>query len=321
MFGRNQGNVNLTVTYLNDRPIAGLWGLVSKNRVHLCLIMHSPILAEHSIGKLHIMKLSESLLSDHIDTLDLTPGSDPWKERFANSHDEVAEAIIYRSVFAKIKGELIYKFLNWVRLMANRAGITTAKLKSILAVIRSLSLTKLWQWIKKDQPFLIYQVDRSFNVDLHRHKKIRCNELNDLLLFQENGTSHSETGFLSSALARLEQGEKVYTMTHGNRLVYYCWMDIAPSDKKPIALPPDSIALHDFFFDLDFKKTGFFRDSMEHLLNEAFADPKIQSAYIFVPADNQSFCQILEAMGFVNKGAFIKALRFGNEKIRGLKIQ
>jgi len=311
MFGRNQGNVNLTVTYLNDRPIAGLWGLVSKNRLHLCLIMHSPILAEHSIGKLHIMKLSESLLSDHIDTLDLTPGSDPWKERFANSHDEVAEAIIYRSVAAKIRGEAIYGLLNWLRNRANRFGVTTAKLKEMSAIVRELRFSVIIggiaKWVKKGSEFHVYQIERSFADKCHHDERVHCNKLDDLLLFNSKTVKPSEFGFLSKALALLERGEKAYTMISNNRLVYCAWMNTDQSNDMQITSVPMSITIHDFFIDSKYEKQEFFQAALRHMLYEAFSDSNIQSAVISIPSENRQCCRLAEEIGFTYLKSFVSS--------------
>ncbi len=308
LFKRAQNKVYVTVTYLNEKPIAGFFGLASKNRAHLGMIMHSPFLAEHSLGKLHLMQLSELLLNENMGVLDLTPGSDPWKERFANAHDEVIEAIIYRSPLAKIKGEMIYGLLNWFRQRANQVGITTAKLKTILSVVRtfrpSMISGKIGKWFNADRTFHIYQIDRTFAERFHRDERIRCNELDDLLLFEPRDAGQSESGFLSTALARLEKGEKVYTMKINNRIVYSNWMAHNQSDKKPIAFPPDSISIYDFFIDLDFEKSGIFKTAIEHLICDAFVDQTIQYAFVFVPTDRKQYSKIVEEMGFSFRNSF-----------------
>ncbi len=103
LFASAQGEAYITATYLDERLIAAFWGAVSGKTVHLGMLIHSPFLAEHSPGKLHIMQLSEHLLKVGKDVLDLTPGGDAWKERFANAHDKVAEAIVYRSQWTRIQ--------------------------------------------------------------------------------------------------------------------------------------------------------------------------------------------------------------------------
>ncbi len=311
LFATASSKIYVTVTYLNDRPIAGFWGLVSKNCVHNGMIMHSPFLAEHSLGKLHLMQLSELLLKENIDILDLTPGSDPWKERFANAHDEVAEAIIYRSSLSKIKGELIYSLLNWLRQKANRAGVTTAKLKTILKMVREVRPSMLVQWIRSNMEIRIYQIDRFLSDRFQRDERICCNSLSDLLLY----AGHSESSFLSVALAQLEAGEKVYTMNIDHRLAYCCWMKTNHADQQPIVLPPNSITIHDLYIHDDFEQSGLYKKSIEHLLSEAFSDEKVQQAFVFVPAENKQYCTCVEELGLSFKSSFTLANRFGNEKI------
>ena len=77
LFAVAPDETHVTVTYLDGRPIAALWGTVSGNTVHLGMLSHSPVLAEHSPGKLHVMQLSDYLFTEGKDALDLTPGGDP----------------------------------------------------------------------------------------------------------------------------------------------------------------------------------------------------------------------------------------------------
>jgi Acetyltransferase (GNAT) domain len=305
---------------LNDRPIAGFWGLVSMGRVHLGMVMHSPFLAEHSLGKLHLMQLSEQLLTDGFDTLDLTPGSDPWKERFANAHDEVAEVIIYRSMIAKVKDALTYKFLDGLRQRAGKAGITTAQLKLILNMVRNIRpyalVSKLWRWIKSDREYYIYQIDRD-NANRFQHdERIQINILNDLLLYEGGDEELSGNSFLSLALQRLEEGEKVYTINIDSRLAYCGWMTRNPAENQPLALPPESVILHDFYFRQGYEESELNKTFTEHLTHEAFIDQNVQHAFIIIPARNKQYAQMLEKIGFTYKSSYVQSSKFGKESTK-----
>jgi len=95
LFAAGAPSCHLTLTCLDQTPIAAFWGAVSGHMLHLGMLIHSPLLAEHSPGKLHLQHLAEALLGSGIDTIDLTPGGDAWKERFANAHDEVCEMYLF----------------------------------------------------------------------------------------------------------------------------------------------------------------------------------------------------------------------------------
>jgi CelD/BcsL family acetyltransferase involved in cellulose biosynthesis len=314
LFQRAGDKAYVTVTYLNGHPVAGFWGTVSKAHVHLGMLMHSPFLAEHSLGKLHLMQLSEQLLTDHYSVLDLTPGSDPWKERFANAHDEVAEAILYRSVLAKRKGELAYSMLDWLRKKANQKGITTAKLRTILKAIKEMRPGNLVNWIRSDQTFFIYHIDRSLIDQFKQDEKISLNVISDLLDFEPSQVAPSEHGFLSIALARLEAGEKVYTMKSDNRLAFCGWLKSNQEDQQSL-LPKDSVTLHDLYIHPDFAQSDLYKRSLGHLLNDTFKDQSVQQAFVVVPEENKKGRQWVEELGFTFRSSYSVTSRFGRQKM------
>ena len=122
----------VTATLLDERPIAAFWGMASGPVVHLGMLIHSPFLAEHSPGKLHIMQLSEFLLQEGNTTiLDLTPGGDAWKERFANEHDVVAEAVLYVSPWAARMDTVLEKAVLRGKQWLSVIGITPDKIRRL----------------------------------------------------------------------------------------------------------------------------------------------------------------------------------------------
>lgn len=76
----------ITVTYLDERPIASSWELASEKTLHLKMLMYSPFLADYSPGTVHILQLSNHLLKEGKNIIDLALGGDPERERFANAH-------------------------------------------------------------------------------------------------------------------------------------------------------------------------------------------------------------------------------------------
>ena len=95
------GFLHVTVTTLANRVIAAHIGLNGRHEVHLAIVCHARMHEEHSPGKLHLLRLGQSLLDEGKRALDLTPGGDPWKERFANAHDDVYAVTIHRSAAAR----------------------------------------------------------------------------------------------------------------------------------------------------------------------------------------------------------------------------
>lgn len=101
----------LTVSFLDNAPVAAFVGLCSGTTVHLALLMHAARFARHSPGKLHLLNLAEYLIADGRQVLDLTPGTDPWKARFAQTYDDVMDVELHRSAWplwrARMAGFLV----------------------------------------------------------------------------------------------------------------------------------------------------------------------------------------------------------------------
>lgn len=93
--------LHVTATTLSGRVIAAHIGVTGREAVHLSILCHSDMHASQSPGKLHLLRLGELLLQEGKSLLDLTPGGDPWKERFSNAHDEVYELTVFRSATAR----------------------------------------------------------------------------------------------------------------------------------------------------------------------------------------------------------------------------
>jgi len=279
--------------------------------------MHSPFLAEHSIGKLHLMQLSDQLVKDNFNALDLTPGSDPWKERFANAHDEVAEMTIYNSSIDKILGVLKYKVQNAIRHLANKVRITSGQLKVISKTVKSHPLTMLghfMSWIYSANKYTIYQIDREKGSAFQSSEKVNCNSLSDLIAFEAGNNQLEVSTFLSFSLQRLEAGEKVYTYHVGEHLYFCCWFKINQNEDQLMGLPSNSVLLHDLLLRVNSGDGQTYRNFIEHLVQEAFTNQEIQHTFFVIPTRHRQLRLLLEDMGFFPKSSYKMLCKFGKEK-------
>jgi CelD/BcsL family acetyltransferase involved in cellulose biosynthesis/RimJ/RimL family protein N-acetyltransferase len=316
-------DIHLTVTYLDGRLIAALWATISGKTLHIGIPVHSPLLAEHSPGKLHIMQLSEFMTSDAMDVLDLTPGKDPWKEGFANAHDEVAEALIYRSAVARGLADA----KDWLRAVIKRcvaaAGVEPqAVRKTVVAVQRaraSVLVRRARQWIGALHELRIYRGNREFSGRFTCDERVATNAIADLLLIEAR-SSWDRDAFLAEALERLKRGESVYTICVDGRLAHYGWMVRNQTEpffsevQQSITLPPGSVSLYDFYTHPAFRGRGLYRATMSHMLQAAFVDEATQYAYVSVLADNPASRHVIEGLGFRYQRSLHWQRRFGREK-------
>ncbi|MBX9607867.1 MAG: GNAT family N-acetyltransferase, partial [Gammaproteobacteria bacterium] len=136
LFAAAQDELVVTGTFLGGELVAAYWGMVSGDASQLGILAHTPLLAEHSPGKLHIMQLSEYLLGEGLSVLDLTPGGDAWKERFANDHDEVTEATVYATDAARQRAQRIARLQTCAKQALGNAGVSPDQARAWLARVR-----------------------------------------------------------------------------------------------------------------------------------------------------------------------------------------
>jgi CelD/BcsL family acetyltransferase involved in cellulose biosynthesis len=121
------GFLHVTATTLSGRVVAAHIGVVGREEVHLAILSHAEAHASHSPGKLHLLRLGQLLSQAGTKVLDLTPGGDEWKERFANAHDEVHVLTVFRSAAMKRCHELQADMRALLKRTARAVGVTPAR--------------------------------------------------------------------------------------------------------------------------------------------------------------------------------------------------
>jgi hypothetical protein len=89
--------------------------------------MFAPEYAAYSPIAIHHLLLVEQLHRQGVATLDLTPGPDPFKDRFAGTYDDVSVLSIY------------FKQSAWIKAKIRKRGVVVAKeVVAILGMARRL---------------------------------------------------------------------------------------------------------------------------------------------------------------------------------------
>jgi CelD/BcsL family acetyltransferase involved in cellulose biosynthesis/RimJ/RimL family protein N-acetyltransferase len=312
--------VLLTVSYLAGRPIAGCWCVTGSGQAHVGLVIYSPFLAEHSPGILHFMQLSEYLSQNGVALIDLTAGGDAWKERFANEHDEVASAILYASRWQWLRAECRTRVAPGARWLLRLSRLTPKQARRALARLRHATplglLRGIGRWVWESRQLRIYAGDRALALRHVEDARVRRNSLADLMLFQPAESSPPQEDFLSTALARLEEGESVWTIKLDESLAHHGWTAVKgelrlTEVEQTLVVPPGSLLLHGCYSAPALRRRGLHRAAVGHMLRTAFADESLQHAYIAVPAECSPSRHVVETMGFNYRGSFYWRRRFG----------
>ncbi|HSU68379.1 MAG TPA: GNAT family N-acetyltransferase, partial [Tepidisphaeraceae bacterium] len=217
---RNPGLLHVTTLCVDGRLVSAHLNVVRGGEVQLYLIAHNPLFARFSPGKLHLLFLAEMLHGEGYTQIDLTPGGDAYKERFANAADRVASLAVFPSFARRLVGAAAAAAVVQAKDRLRRLDVTPAELKA---------------WL-----------DRRFRTTGSAPAaggscEVRKDCLEHLLTYHAGDDLRSRRRFLSDALDRFERGEHVFSSQIEGRVTVFGWTpEEAPAPPNVLAshLPP-----------------------------------------------------------------------------------
>ena len=311
--------LHVTVLKIDNLVVAAHLGLSDGKECVLGMPAHSPFLAAHSPGKLQLLMLGVELAQQGFEVLDLTPGDDLYKERFATDRDRVHVLTVFLShqPWQKQRAD----FQLWARITAGAAfkwligavGIELATAKKFVDRLRSLRLTTMLNWsqslstkLRDKVEYQVYAYPATAVRAESQLCSIRKDCLDHLLLFQPVDLRQTRQDFLSLCLTRLEAGQHVYTWVEQDCLLAVFWLVKSPeqadaSGLNPVDLfEPDSALIYDYFLDRSIRDRGYDRSLIQQIVNDELFLNGTKQVYMTVLTDDP-FRQTIESCGFVYK--------------------
>ena len=322
-----EGLLHVTVMTLGRQLAAAHIGIRNKSEVILGIVGHSPFLAEHSPGKLHILQLGLLLHQEGFSSLDLTPGGDAYKDDRATRYDEA----YVLSIFLDGKAWARHRMSSGIRSVAKRiAGILHLDNRKLsrgrsLASHPISSLRSLFRSIKdriwSSTELRLYRAQT--NPAPNSSDTVRRDSLPDLLKYRPVDKSNpSRQNFFSGAMSRIESGDHSYSIVHDNALVSYAWItpragrSLLPEMQNAYKFPPNSAMLEQTWTHPSYRQQGFCSRVLKGILNDVASIGSIGFVYTAVPAGNRAALQLIEKAGFKYQNSIIREVRFGTARIR-----
>ena len=316
------GLLHVTIMTIGQRLVAAHIGLRNKSEVMLGIVAHSPFLAAHSPGKLHILHLGLLLHEEGYSNLDLTPGGDAYKEDRATRYDEA----YLLSIFLSSKAWARHRFASTTRSAAKRAGSILHLNKEKLSPLRSYarhpisSLGSLFRSIKdriwSSTELRFYRAET--NAAPHTSDTIRRDSLQDLLAYEQvDESSLSKRDFLGNAISNIERGMHSYSIVQGDVLVVCAWLttrtgqSLTTEVRHTYEYPPNSALLEQIWTHPSYRGPGLCSRALQHILNDAASAGNVEFVYIAVPAGDRACRRALETTGFKYQNSIIRKVRFG----------
>jgi CelD/BcsL family acetyltransferase involved in cellulose biosynthesis len=308
--------LHVTVLKVGDLVVAAHLGVGDGRNCILGIPVHSPFHAAHSPGKLQILMLGVELVQQGFETLDLTPGGDPYKERFATDRDEVHVLTVFLTDRAgakqraelKLRSQSIAK--STIKGLIQFLGIEVNTAIEFGKKLRNLPRTTAidWQhnlrkqvWGKIEYCVYCYKADDVTMDNLSCSITRDC--LNDLLLFQAGDTWQTHQEFLSLCLQRLEAGDHVYTWATQDRLLCHCWLSERQQKcwftelEQEYVFEPESAFIYDYQLHSLSGQQGYDRSLLQQIVNDAVSIYGAKQVYTRVLADDP-LRAVIEQAGF-----------------------
>lgn len=302
--------LHVTVLKVGGEVVAAHLGLSDGQQCGLGIPAHSPFHAVHSPGKLQLLMLGVELAQQGFDTLDLTPGGDPYKERFATDHDEVHILTVFLSdrIWPKQIAELKVQSKSIAKRVLQAAGIEPKTAETSINKLRHLGLKSAIDWPQSlwnkqrgtaEDQIYCYQSNLASTASDSCSFNRDC--LEDLLLFQPVDLSQSRQEFLSQCLSRLEQaGQHVYTLVIQGRLCSVCWLAERREESVELAqaykFQPDSALIYDYYLDPT-SQQSYSRSLLKQMVDDALFTYGAKQVYLAAVADD-SLRETITATGF-----------------------
>ncbi len=309
--------LHTTVWRLDGKIISARIGFLDRSRgqVSLGYLAHSPFLAKHSPGRLHVYFLGLLLAEEGIPEIDLTAGGDSYKERFATHHDLVHHLTVYFSGAERLAlaaraavRRTAKRALGYASVTPDQVRRTIDKLK-IVTNKMSISLRSPTPAGERDRDYTVCHLDLDRTlVDLPDRPILRRDVLADLLSYEpSSGQAPSQEDFLRTAWARLERGDHVYTCVEDGLLISHIWLtrlSVSVGDDHGgllVGFPAGSVLLDGFFTHSGDRDRGLFRATVARILKDLASSGDPNHVVVILQSDDLAAREVLDELGFVSR--------------------
>jgi GNAT superfamily N-acetyltransferase len=322
------GLLHVTILRVGNTVAAAHIGVLSGSTLHLGITSQNPWLASSSPGKLLMHYLVELMDREGLRTLDLTPGDDPYKDRFANHEDRVHSLTVHAA--RETRADVVRRLLlaerkraashlrPLVRLFSKRGHKLTAfKLSRVLPS----AYTRIRRWLYSRSDLRVYsalRADSVAGVTVEDDLGLRQDSAGDFLTLVADGHPSEDVRVLvASVLGRIAQGHHVYTAIQDGMLAHYGWF--AERQERSFLsevgiefqFPANSAVLYDFYTHPKFRGRGLYSRSVKRMLADALAVADTREVFIFALADNIPSRIVIERTGFSYRGSLIRTVVLG----------
>lgn len=317
----HDGLLHVTATKVGEALIAAHIGMRNGNEVILGIVSHSPFLASHSPGKLHILQLGLLLHEQGFSSLDLTPGGDAYKEDRATRYDEAHTLTVFLDRKALVQHRVSTSLRAVARAGAGIFGIEGKKAGRWRSAARHpfASLHSFWKsnvWSSAE--LRLYRA-KANPAGVPEQSAVKQDCLADSLRYEPAGNEFpSKRDFLRGALAAIESGGHFYSIVENEVLVSYAsLMPATNADRSAwqgnYTFPPNTVVIRDLFAHPAHRRAT--QQMLGAILSSTAQIHSAEFVYAAVPSQDKDSIAAIENTGFEYQDRVVTSVRFGSKKI------
>lgn len=295
-----EGLLHVTVIMLHKEVLASMVALHGKKWVHLQGInTHSPMHAKLSPGMLHFYLLAERLVEEGVDTFDLTPGWDTYKEIWMTESDTVYSLVATRNslfYFKKKTKKYIYDLILKMGLRPMSVEMYWEKRKYLLKK-KGLSAFVFGEFnasLKKENAkFYIENRDPNVIGEI----PFRKNSLNDLLKYDPGKAMITRWELMERAMYCLGGQCNLYTHTDRSQLLV-CVQELKDNSEltREFSHNKDSVFLELIYCHQD--QLYQIKSFIQAVIKRIGEEKRGHKFYLIADKRNRKLCKALENSSF-----------------------
>jgi len=260
-------SVHFSILWQGDNLLACNFGFCSDTTVMMGLFAYNPVQGARSPGNIFLIMLTEYIAKEGFQYLDLTPGGDPYKERFCNDHITLSKPIFFFNQWTKYKNNALIYIKNKIKEKYSYRDIIKLK-TSLEQKLKGAILNKSRNNSGDKYELFLYSPDK----DKPNHLELGFQKFEDLLLYKNNQSHKKRTDVVFEALKNFERDDHLYTLVRDEELIAYAW--VSTSKRKHfdakinelITIVGSSALIYDLFFVKGVDKNFMF-DFLHNVLN------------------------------------------------------
>lgn len=325
-------HIHTSALWLDDQLLAFHMGITDGQQVSLGLTSYDPTESKQSPGALLIIELGRHLSENGYTTLDMTPGNNSYKDRFANHYLSAYRPTIYFSRSTKIKGDIKETLAQQVKQLLTRTGMDISTLRDYktnfkifpqLIQKHSLGflLKQFGKWLYTEDKWLLYSFPAEQVAELSdTADPLTYQQYEHLLYYQDVKPFLTRRALLQNALSRFSSGAVIYSALNKEQILTWLGYSIAVKDIISFGRSNPSLEIeqagqfiHNLYQHSNYSNPTTFARHLHHILTKEKSSGKTYF-YVILHADTPLPSEILVAPDKLNTQRLTSQRKWGTIK-------